>query len=69
MRRQYGKKCFKDKRFIELGWVHKRHLRAKQVNLRAGGGTRKLCIKKDSVNRATYSAGAKKSGESERQSK
>lgn len=68
MCRQYGKKCFKDKRFIELGWVHKRHLRAKQVHLRAGGGTRKVCIKKD-CQQSNIFCRSQKSGESERQSK
>lgn len=29
--------------------VHKRHLRAKQVHFGAGGGTRKVCLKKDST--------------------
>lgn len=50
MRRQYGNKnAFKDRRYIELGWIHKTHLRAKQVRSRTGGGTRKVCIKKDST--------------------
>lgn len=50
MRRQYGNKnAFKDRRYIELGWIHKTHLRAKQVRSRTGGGTRKECIKKDST--------------------
>lgn len=50
MRRQYGNKnAYKDSRYIELGWIHKTHLRAKQVRSRTGGGTRKVCVKKDST--------------------
>jgi len=47
MRRQYGNRnAVKDSRYIEIGWIHKRHLRSKQVRSRTVGGTQKVCIKK-----------------------
>ena len=50
MRRQYGNRnAVKDSRYIEIGWIHKSHLRSKQVRSRTGGGTRKVCMKKDST--------------------
>ncbi|XP_078332256.1 uncharacterized protein LOC144625415 [Crassostrea virginica] len=50
MRRQFGNRnAVKNTRYIELGWIHQTHLRTKQVRSRTGGGTRKICLRKDST--------------------
>ena len=49
MRRPFGNKnAVKDKRQIELGWIHKTYHRTKQVRSKTGGGTRKIMLSKDS---------------------
>lgn len=49
MRRPFGNKnALKDKRQIEIGWIHKTNQRSKQVRSKTGGGTRKLNVHKDS---------------------
>ena len=50
MRRQYGNKnAVKGTRYVEIGWIHKVHQRAKQVRSKSGGGTRKVVMRKDAT--------------------
>ena len=50
MRRQFGNRnAVKNTRYIELGWNHQTLFRTKQVRSRTGGGTRKICLRKDST--------------------